>query len=109
MTTSDKQGQEGLELRDRIEHYLHENGLNVAATQVVGVTGDAPARPSFRVTPPEGHSVVLALHAGPIEFAALPFANVAELLQRIQLPVPALLGHSAPLGIVELEDLSGVT
>ena len=37
---------------------------------------------------------MLALHAGPIEFAALPFANVAELLEQIPLPVPALLGHA---------------
>ena len=109
MTTSDKQTQEGLELRDRIERYLHENGVNVAATQVVRLTGDASDRRYFRVIHAEGQSVVLALHAGPIEFASLPFANVAELLQRIQLPVPALLGHSDPLGIVELEDLGDVT
>src|SRR5262245_21021686 len=109
MTTSDKQTQEGLELRDRIERYLHQNRVNVAATQVVRLTGDASDRRYFRVIHAEGHSVVLALHAGPIEFASLPFANVAELLQRIQLPVPALLGHSDPLGIVELEDLGDVT
>ena len=83
MTTSDKQAQEGLELRDRIERYLHENGLNVAATRVVRLTGDASDRRYFRVIHAEGHSVVLALHAGPIEFVSLPFANVAELLQRI--------------------------
>src|SRR5438034_10292368 len=58
---------------------------------------------------PDGPSVVLALHAGPIEFATLPFANVADLLQRVPLPVPAVLGHSDALGILALQDLGDVT
>ena len=37
---------------------------------------------------------MLALHAGPIEFATLPFANVGDLLRQVPLPVPAMLGHS---------------
>src|SRR5206468_3882845 len=57
----------------------------------------------------DGGSHVLALHAGPIDFATLPFANVAELLQQIPLPVPAIVGHSDPLGIVALQDLGDVT
>ena len=52
---------------------------------------------------------MLALHAGPIDFATLPFANVAELLQQMPLPVPAILGHSDADGIVGLEDLGDVT
>jgi len=52
---------------------------------------------------------VLALHAGAIEFASLPFANVAELLRLIPLPVPLVLGHSDPLGILALQDLGDVT
>ena len=52
---------------------------------------------------------MLALHAGPIDFATLPFANVGELFQRVPLPVPAILGHSDPDGIVALEDLGDVT
>jgi aminoglycoside/choline kinase family phosphotransferase len=52
---------------------------------------------------------VLALHSGPIAFDSLPFANVAELLQRMALPVPAILGHSDELGILALEDLGDVT
>jgi aminoglycoside/choline kinase family phosphotransferase len=52
---------------------------------------------------------VLALHAGPIDFATLPFANVAALLQRIPLPVPGILGHSDPLGMLALQDLGDVT
>ena len=109
MSTSNKQTQEGLELRDRIDRYLRENGVNVGATQVVQLTGDASDRRYFRVIHPQGNSVVLALHAAPIKFESLAFANVADLLQRLQLPVPALLGHSDSLGIVELEDLGDVT
>src|SRR5207247_1668211 len=56
-----------------------------------------------------GSSSVLALHAGPIEFGALPFANVARLLEDVPLPVPAILGHSDELGIVALQDLGDVT
>src|SRR5439155_9599108 len=51
----------------------------------------------------------LALHAGPIEFATLPFANVAALLEQIPLPVPAVLDHADALGIVALQDLGDVT
>ena len=53
--------------------------------------------------------MVLALHSGPIDFGTLPFANVAELLRLIPLPVPAVLGHSDPLGIIALQDLGDVT
>jgi N-acetylmuramate 1-kinase len=56
-----------------------------------------------------GRSFVVALHAGPIEFASLPFANVCELLQRIPLPVPSILGHSDALGVLALRDLGDVT
>ena len=38
----------------------------------------------------------------PIDFATLPFANVCALLQQMPLPVPAILGHSDPLGVVAL-------
>ena len=55
------------------------------------LTGDASDRKYFRVIPSDGPSIVLALHAGPIDFAALPFANVAALLRQVPLPVPMLL------------------
>ena len=73
------------------------------------LTGDASDRKYFRIIPADGPSIVLALHAGPIDFATLPFANVAELLQQIPLPVPAVLGHSDELGILALQDLGDVT
>ena len=100
---------EGTDLHDRIDRYLRENGLDAAGTKVVPLTGDASDRRYFRVIGPEGPSIVLALHAEPIDFASLPFANVAGLLRQLPLPVPALLGHSDPLGILALEDLGDVT
>ena len=102
-------GTEGVEPRDRIDEYLRANGLDGPGTGVVPLTGDASDRRYFRIIRPDGHSLVLALHTGSIELASLPFANVAELLRQIPLPVPALLGHSDPLGILALEDLGDVT
>ena len=83
-------------LRDRIDRYLRAAGSDSATARVVPLTGDASDRRYFRIIRPDGPSTVLALHAGPIEFASLPFANVAELLRQMPLPVPALLGHSDP-------------
>ena len=102
-------GTEGVEPRDRIDRYLQANGLDGPGTGVVPLTGDASDRRYFRIIRPDGHSLVLALHTGSIELASLPFANVAELLRQIPLPVPALLGYSDPLGILALEDLGDVT
>jgi N-acetylmuramate 1-kinase len=91
----------------RVDRFLHERGLDGA--RVVPLTGDASDRKYFRVIAGDGSSMVLALYAGPIELASLPFANVAELLGRVPLPVPALLAHSDALGIVALQDLGDVT
>jgi aminoglycoside/choline kinase family phosphotransferase len=100
---------EGSDLRERIDQYLGESGLAGRGARVVPLTGDASDRRYFRILAADGPSVVLALHAGPIEFASLPFANVADLLQQVGLPVPAVLGHSDALGIVALQDLGDVT
>ena len=100
---------EGTDLRDRIDRFLRENGFASRAPKIVPLTGDASDRRYFRILLANGESVVLALHAGPIDFATLPFANVGELFQRVPLPVPAILGHSDPDGIVALEDLGDVT
>jgi N-acetylmuramate 1-kinase len=100
---------EGAEVRDRIDQYLRDSRLANRNARVVPLTGDASDRKYFRVIPPDGPSIVLALHAGPIEFASLPFANVAVLLQQVPLPVPAVLDHADALGIVALQDLGDVT
>src|SRR5882672_13384 len=100
---------DGLRLRERIGQYLRESGLADARARVVPLTGDASDRKYFRIIPSNGPSIVLALHAGPIDFATLPFANVAALMERIPLPVPEILGHSDELGILALQDLGDVT
>jgi N-acetylmuramate 1-kinase len=61
------------------------------------------------VIPSDGPSIVLALHEGPIDVGTLPFVSVARLFSRMPLPVPEVLGHADPLGILALEDLGDVT
>ena len=100
---------EGIETHDRIDRFLRESGLADKHARVVPLTGDASDRRYFRIIPTDGPSIVLALHAGPIDFVTLPFANVGALLQRIPLPVPDILGHSDALGILALHDLGDVT
>ena len=100
---------DGLQLRDRIDRYLRDTGLVDRGARVVPLTGDASDRKYFRIIPSDGVSIVLALHAGPIEIETLPFANVARLMEAIPLPVPAILGHSNELGIVALQDLGDMT
>jgi aminoglycoside/choline kinase family phosphotransferase len=97
------------DLRDRIDRYLRASGLAARSPRVVPLTGDASDRRYFRILLADGESVVLALHAGPIEFTTLPFANVARLFEQVPLPVPSILGHSDPDGIVALQDLGDVT
>jgi aminoglycoside/choline kinase family phosphotransferase len=92
-----------------VEQYLHESGFAARNSAVVPLTGDASDRRYFRVIPEDGISVVLALHAAPIQFETLPFVNVGDLFRRMELPVPAVVGHSDILGILALEDLGDVT
>jgi len=105
----DERTSEGAALRDRIDEFLRESRIAAPTSTVVPLTGDASTRRYFRVMPADGPSLVLALHDEPIEFAALPFANVSALLRRVPLPVPAIIGHSDRLGILALEDLGDVT
>src|SRR3954462_2095175 len=109
MSTVDQRKPEGADIRHRIDRYLTESGLSARQPKVVPLTGDASDRRYFRVLLPDGESIVLGLHAGPITFATLPFANVAELLQQMPLPVPAILGHSDEDGLLALQDLGDVT
>jgi aminoglycoside/choline kinase family phosphotransferase len=94
---------------ERIARYLEQQGLSAKASTVIPLTGDASDRRYFRVLIKGDRSIVLALHAGPIEFEAMPFVAVASLLREVPLPVPAILHHSDPLGILGLEDLGDVT
>ena len=106
---SEPQTAETLDVRERADRYLAESGLVPQTARVVPLTGDASDRKYFRIIPPDAAPLVLAVHAGPIEFARLPFGNVAGLLRLIPLPSPAILGHSDELGVIALEDLGDVT
>ena len=95
------------ELTARVEAYLAQAGIEGAALSFL--TPDASDRRYVRVTPRQGVPHVLAVHSSPIEFDRLPFANVASLLSAMPVPVPRIIGHSNPLGIVALQDLGDVT
>jgi aminoglycoside/choline kinase family phosphotransferase len=93
----------------RLQEYLDQHGLTPDVTTVLPLTGDASDRQYFRVLMRDGDSIVLALHAGPIDFASLPFVTVSGLMRAIPLPVPELLHHSNALGIIAQQDLGDVT
>jgi aminoglycoside/choline kinase family phosphotransferase len=93
----------------RIQSYLDEHHLTDDVQRVVPLTGDASDRRYFRVHFAHHDSIVLALHAGPIEVATLPFISVARLLRAVPVPVPEILHASDGLGVIGLQDLGDVT
>jgi aminoglycoside/choline kinase family phosphotransferase len=93
----------------RIDQYLAEQQLTDMTTKVLPLTGDASDRRYFRVLLRDGDSIVLALHAGAIDFDNLPFVKVSKLMAAVPLPVPRILHHSNPLGIIGQQDLGDVT
>ena len=105
--TVERRTDDGAEIRERIDQFLTERGLDGA--RVVPLTGDASDRRYFRVLLPDDGTQVLAVHPGPIEFASMPFVRVAELLSLLPVPIPAILSYSDGLGIISLEDLGDVT
>jgi len=96
-------------MEPRLEQYLAEQHLSDQTLKVVPLTGDASDRRYYRVLLKKARPIVLALHAGPIDFAAMPFVSIAKLLSEVPVPVPAILHHSDPLGVIGLEDLGDVT
>ena len=94
-------------MEPRLAQYLSEQKIDAKA--VVPLTGDASDRRYFRVLRRKARPIVVALHAGPIDFDAMPFVRVARLLAAVPLPVPRILHHSNELGVLALEDLGDVT
>ena len=94
-------------MEPRLQQYLAEHDIDAQA--VVPLTGDASDRRYYRVLIKDSTAIVLALHAGPIDYATMPFVSVAHLFAEVPLPVPRILHHSDPLGILGLEDLGDVT
>ena len=105
---TDKRHPEAAELRERIDGYLRRSGMP-PRTRVVPLTGDASDRRYFRVLAPGTQSIVLSLYSTPFDFEKLSFVNVARLLERMPVPIPAVLGHAEDLGVLALEDLGDVT
>ena len=99
----------GTDARVRIDSFLAEIGLLAHGPRVVPLSGDASDRRYFRVLLRDAPSQVLAVHPGPLDFDALPFVNVARLLEAMRLPAPRILAHSNALGILALEDLGDMT
>jgi aminoglycoside/choline kinase family phosphotransferase len=96
-------------MEPRLEQYLTEHHLSERALQVMPLTGDASDRRYYRVLLKDSKPIVLALHTGPIDFSGMPFVAVAKLLREVPVPVPRILHHSDPLGVLGLEDLGDVT
>jgi hypothetical protein len=96
-------------IRTRIDRFLTDAGLTGQVSTVVPLTGDASDRKYFRVLLRNAPTQVLAVHPQAIEFERLPFANVSRLYSAMPVPVPRILGHSNPLGIIALQDLGDVT
>ncbi|HEX7486185.1 MAG TPA: phosphotransferase [Vicinamibacterales bacterium] len=94
---------------DSIKAYLARRGEDRAGTRVVPLTGDASDRRYFRLIDAAGSTSVLALYASPFQYDKLSFVNVAELLQQVPLPVPAIFDHADDLGLLRLQDLGDVT
>ena len=92
----------------RARRWLARAGLP-AASRIELLAGDASDRRFVRVTPERAPSRVLVVHTGPIDPAALPLIEVADLFRRLPVPVPAVLDTDAELGIVVLEDLGDET
>ena len=97
------------DLKERIDSFLNDTGLTAKVASVVPLTGDASDRRYYRILLRGAPSQVLAVHPGPIEFARLPFVNVARLLSEMALPAPRIIAHADALGIIALEDLGDVT
>jgi len=94
---------------DPVRTYLARSGLAARGARAVPLTGDASDRRYVRVITAGSPSVVLALYAKPFEYETLNFVNVARLLAEMPVPIPAIYGHAAELGLLVLEDLGDVT
>jgi len=109
MTTLESHAAGGSDVRERIDRFLAESGLAPRVASVVPLTGDASDRRYFRILLRNEPALVLAVHPGAIDFARLPFVNVASLLAAMAIPAPRIIAHADALGIIAQEDLGDVT
>lgn len=97
------------DLDTRIGAYLARHGLSGDLHRIVVLTGDASDRRYVRVLLHGRASIVLSVHAGPIDAAASPFLRVARLFAAVPVPVPDILHYDDALGIIAQKDLGDVT
>lgn len=97
------------DLEARVAAYLERQSLTGEVQRTVLLTGDASDRRYVRVLLRGRPSIVLSVHAGPIEAASSLFVRVARLFAAVPLPIPAILHHDDALGILGLQDLGDVT
>jgi aminoglycoside/choline kinase family phosphotransferase len=95
------------EVPQQIHEYLTRN--HVTPTRIVPLTGDASDRRYYRILTQDAAPFVLGLNAQPFDFETLPFVNVARLMAKMPVPIPAIIGHEDDLGILALQDLGDVT
>jgi len=95
--------------RDALQGYLDRSGLSAGNPRIVPLTPDASDRRYFRILIPDAPNIVLSLYSAPFEVAKLSFVNVATLMARMPVPIPAVLGHAEDLGVLALQDLGDVT
>jgi aminoglycoside/choline kinase family phosphotransferase len=95
--------------RRRIDEYLDRSGLAAKGAAVEPLAGDASDRRYFRLTVPDRPSCVLSLYPTPVSDGPRLFANVAELLRAMPVPVPRVLERVDELGLLVLEDLGDVS
>src|SRR4051812_3911374 len=86
------------DVRERIQGYLDRTGLSAVMPRVVPLTPDASDRRYFRLILPDSPSIVLSLYSAPFDVTTLPFVNVATLMAKMPVPIPAVLGHADDLG-----------
>jgi aminoglycoside/choline kinase family phosphotransferase len=94
-------------LDERISAYLAERG-RLRDVQVAALSGDASTRRYFRLSDSHGTSI-LALYPEPFDAKELSFVVVRDLFAAYALPVPRVLDHDGPRGILLLEDLGDLT
>lgn len=97
------------DIRERIQAYLDRSGLNASNPRVLPLTPDASDRRYYRILIADAPNVVLSLYSAPFEVSKLSFVNVATLLAKMPVPIPAVLGHAEDLGVLALQDLGDVT
>ena len=97
------------DLDARVSDYLTLQGLAPDVQRIVPLTGDASDRRYVRVLLFGRSSVVLSVHAGPIDYATSTFVRVAKLFAKIPLPVPQIVHHNDMLGVLGQQDLGDVT